>query len=135
MIESDTGIRPNPAPSGKCHINSVVIAQLRDQLRVPLDLMDHAMLADDPMRPKAGQGMYQRFGLADIGEWFALGFADQLVTALDHALVLYLPVRVVFPGLVREDELHVIDEAPTINDYSGNLAFLALAGRKLLGGG
>src|SRR5574338_605739 len=87
-------------------LHSVVVAKLRNQQRIPIDPINHAMLIGDAAGPEARQGMFQWFGLADAGEGFALDLAEEVVDALDHPLVLLLPVEVILPGRVGEDESH-----------------------------
>ena len=50
--------------------------------------------------------MFQRFRFSYSGKGVTLRFADQFIDPLDHPPVLLLPVEVVFPCLVGEDQLH-----------------------------
>lgn len=50
--------------------------------------------------------MVQRFWFAHPGERLALCLPYQLVDPIDHALVLLLPIEVVFPYLVSEKQFH-----------------------------
>lgn len=51
--------------------------------------------------------MFQWLGLANAAERLSLGFANQLVDPIDHLFVLLLPIQIVFPCLVRENQLHL----------------------------
>jgi hypothetical protein len=82
---------------------SIVVAQLSEEKGVPLHLVDHPMLIRDSTRPKACEGMFEWFGLAQASEWLALRFTNQFVDALNHPSVLLLPVQVILPYFIRED--------------------------------
>lgn len=86
--------------------DSVVIPQLRNQQRIPVQLINHPVLVGDPPGPVAGQRVFQGLRLADAGEGFALGFLDELVDALHHPFVLLLPEEVIVPGSVGKDQSH-----------------------------
>ena len=64
---------------------SVVNPQLRIQQRALPGLVDHPVLIRDGPRPEACQGVFQRLGFAEAGEWFACGSFDEFVDGLDHA--------------------------------------------------
>jgi len=87
---------------------SVVVAQLSDQDGVAFDLVHEAMLVGDAAGPVAGQRVLQRFGLADALEGSPLNVTDEGVDALYYLTVRLLPVEVLFPRVLREDELHSV---------------------------
>lgn len=76
--------------------------------------------------------MFQWLGLAHAAERFSLGFANQLVNPLHHFPVLLLPMQVVFPCLVRENQLHLAGfrstPLPAFNCATAERRRFALAG-------
>ncbi len=84
----------------------VVETQLRNLELVTLHPVNQPVLVGDAAGPKARQRMLQGFGFADTAERVSADFADQLVDALHHLLVVLMPVQVVLPGRVGENQPH-----------------------------
>ena len=82
----------------------IVVPELRDQQRLVFDLVNHPVLVGDAARLEPRQRMLERLGLADPLEGLALHLLDQLVDALDHLAVLFLPVAVILPGGIGKDQ-------------------------------
>lgn len=57
--------------------------------------------------------MLQWFGFAGANERFSLAFANQFVDPLRYFPVPFLPIQVVFPCLISEDQLHLASFRPT----------------------
>src|SRR5260370_1549018 len=64
------------------------------------------MLLGQPPRPPAGQRPAQRLGLAGPGKRRACAFVDETVQTGEQLRVRRLPVEIVFPGALAEDEPH-----------------------------
>ena len=80
--------------------------------------------------------MFQRFRFTDAGERLSHNFLDQLVDALNRALVLLLPVQVVIPGCLGKYQLHKPPISPRLDrgGWLGQLSLGTLAGTQLLNG-
>ena len=87
-------------------VKSVVVPKLGDEQSVIRDFVDHAVLVVNSAGPVASEAMFERFRLADTFERFSLGLFDQLVDSVKNLFVGFLPVQIVFPGVLREDEFH-----------------------------
>ena len=76
--------------------------------------------------------MLQRFGLSYARKGFTLCFPYQLIYSLDHASVLLLPIEIVFPCFVRENQLHLVSfrstPLPVFSCAAAERRRLALAG-------
>jgi hypothetical protein len=81
-------------------------SQLGELQSIAFYAVNHAMFISNSARPKIRQCVLERFGFSDASEWRALRFLDEFVDAFDHAFVLLLPVKVVFPGLTSKNQLH-----------------------------
>jgi len=77
--------------------------ELSNQKRAIFNSIHHAVLVSYAARPESCQRMFQCFWFSDSGEWFTLNFFNQLVDSLDHLFIVFLPIQVVFPCLVREN--------------------------------
>lgn len=84
----------------------VVITQLGDEERLPHHLVNDAVLIIDAPRPVPRQRMLQRLRLADAGKGRPRNLPDERVDALEQFLIGLLPVQVILPGLLGEDQLH-----------------------------
>jgi hypothetical protein len=76
-----------------------VIAELRDEERISLDLVHDAVLLIDPARPPPGKGVSQRFRLPGPAVGIAADLPKESVDPLEDPLVGFLPVKVILPGL------------------------------------
>jgi len=85
----------------------IVIPELGDQDGVVFDFEDDSMFGVDPPGPISGQGVSQRFGFSDTFEFVSLNIAYQLVNPFQNLLVGLLPVEIICPGVLREDESHL----------------------------
>src|SRR5262249_34038579 len=65
-----------------------------------------AVLLIDAARPVAGERVFQGLGLAEAGERLALDVADEGVDPLEDLAIGLLPVEVVLPRALGENELH-----------------------------
>ena len=76
--------------------------------------------------------MLQWFRFADAAEGFALCVADELVAPFHGAVVVLLPIQVVFPCLVCEHQLHLAGfrstPLPAFSCATAESSLLALAG-------
>jgi len=64
------------------------------------------MLLIDASGPVARQAMFQGFGLANALERSALYLLDKDIDALEDFSVRALPIEIIFPGVLGENELH-----------------------------
>lgn len=56
-----------------------MVAALKNNEDVIVDLVNKTMFHVDSPRPAPGQGMFEWFGISPSGEGFALDFPDQVV--------------------------------------------------------
>ena len=82
-----------------------MIAKLRYEEGVLLDLVDDAVFIGDAAGPVAGEGVFEGFGLALADKRHALYVADQQVDPLHDLFIVFLPVEVVLPGVLRDNQL------------------------------
>ncbi|KXS51878.1 MAG: hypothetical protein AWU57_3737 [Marinobacter sp. T13-3] len=87
-------------------VKSVVIPKQGDEKSVIRDFVDHAVLFVNSAGPVTSEAMFERFRFTDTFERFALGFLDQLVDSIKDFFISFLPVQIVFPGVLGEDEFH-----------------------------
>ena len=83
-----------------------MISKLGDQYGVILDFVHDTVFAVDSSGPISGQGVSQRFGFSDTFEFVSLNIAYQLVNPFQGLSVGLLPVEIIRPGVLREDECH-----------------------------
>jgi hypothetical protein len=50
--------------------------------------------------------MFQGFGLANALEWGTLDLLDESIDALEDFAVRALPIEIIFPGVLGENEFH-----------------------------
>ncbi len=98
--------------------------------------VDEPVLVVDSPRPVAGEAVFERLGFAGTGERVMHDLMDQPVDALEHQFVSVLPVKVVFPGVLREDEFHSASlrdlpppRSSSAMDSSSRLAFFGTRSR------
>ncbi len=77
-----------------------MVSKLCNEKITIFDFVNHAVFVIDAPRPVTREGVFERFWFTDASEWLTLDFIDQLVDALNHLSVLFLPVEVILPGLV-----------------------------------
>ena len=85
---------------------SVVIPHLRQFHSTFTDAIDDAMLLINSPRPPTGQRVAQRFRFADAGVRIAFDVLQQFVNPPDNPFVRLLPVLVILPSLIGEDQVH-----------------------------
>ena len=76
---------------------------------IVFDPVDEAMLPVQPPRPPAGQRAFERFRLAGTIKWRTHAFVDEVVQAEEQLAVVLLPVKIISPSLLVEDDLHSIN--------------------------
>lgn len=64
------------------------------------------MFLVDAAGPVARQAMFQGFGLTDTLERSTLNLFNEHVDALEDFSVRALPIEIIFPGMLGENELH-----------------------------
>src|SRR6185437_15095133 len=110
----------------------VVIPALRDQQAVLSGAVDQPVLLGDPARTPAGQGAAQGFGLARPGEGCAKALLDEAVEARRQPGILSLPVKIVLPGALAEDQFHSVSgrscPSPRSSSATDSSSRSALAG-------
>src|ERR1051325_926967 len=85
---------------------SIMIPHLRQFHSAFGEAIHDAVLLINPPRPPPGQRVTQRFGFADAGVRIAFDVLQQFVNPPDDLFVRLLPVLVIFPRLIREDQVH-----------------------------
>jgi len=84
----------------------IVETALRDLQHAGLDVVDQAMLAGDPSRPKTPQIALQRLRFAQSSKRMALNVFDQRVDLVAHANIGTRPVEIILPGTRCPDYSH-----------------------------
>ena len=83
-----------------------MIPELGDKQSVIRDLVNYSVFFVDSARPVPGKAVFEGLWLANTFERFSLGLFDQLVDSVKNLFVGFLPVQIVFPGVLGEDEFH-----------------------------
>jgi len=83
-----------------------VVAQLGDQEAVFGWFVDDPVLIIDAAGPIARQGMPQRFRFAYSLEGVPADLLEESIDALERLAVMPLPMEVIVPGFLREDQSH-----------------------------
>jgi hypothetical protein len=99
-------LRHNAKTAPAAGVKSVVIPKLGDKQSVIRDLVNYSVFLIDPARPVPGETMFEGLWFANTFERFSLGLFDQLVDSVKNLFVSFLPVQIVFPGVLGEDEFH-----------------------------
>ena len=85
---------------------SVVVSALRNQKPIIRWLVDKAVFLRQPPRPPAGQLSAQRLGLAGPGERRPGALLDETIQSREQFGIIRLPIKIVLPGAVAENEPH-----------------------------
>ncbi len=91
---------------GEGSYDSVMIPNHCYKNRIFSGPVDKSVFVVDAARPVAGEAVFEGFRLSGSGERVAHDLMDKPVDAFEHLFVGLLPVEVVFPGMLREDEFH-----------------------------
>ena len=87
-------------------IKSVVIPELGDKQSVIRDLVNYSVFFIYSARPVTGKAVFEGFWFANTFERFSFDLFDQLVDSVKNLFVGFLPVQIIFPGILGEDEFH-----------------------------
>jgi hypothetical protein len=93
-------------PAREQSVKSVVVPELGDKQSVIRDFVHHSVFFVDSARPVTGEAVLEGLRFTNTFEWFSLGLFDQLVDSVKDLFVGFLPVQIVFPGVLGEDEFH-----------------------------
>ncbi len=81
--------------------------------------------------PVTGKGVLKRFGFTNTFKRIAFGFLNESIDTMEDFFISFLPIDIVIPGVVRENELHSISSLSTpfsfsswTMDSNSRLAFL-----------
>ena len=85
---------------------SIMVSQLRDQNLIAGFLVNDPVLRSDASRPKALEHMPQRLRFPDPDGRISHDLFDEQIDARNHLQIGPLPVKIVLPGLRRENEIH-----------------------------
>jgi hypothetical protein len=88
---------------------SIVISELCKMEEILVDLVDHPVFIGDATGPVSGQAMFQGLGLTSAVKGSTLYFLNEFVDTLKDLSVSPLPVEVIFPGMLGEDDPHWIN--------------------------
>ena len=72
------------------------------------DFVNDSVLIVDSAGPVIGKGVLKGLGLARALKRGAHDLFDQVVDSLEDFLVRALPVEIIIPGVIRENDLHSI---------------------------
>jgi hypothetical protein len=87
-------------------VKSVVIPELGDKQSVIRDFVNYSVFFVDSARPVPCEAVLEGLWFANTFERFSLGLFNQLVDSVKNLFVGFLPVQIVFPGVLGEDEFH-----------------------------
>jgi len=90
----------------KSNPESVVIPKLGDKQGVIRDLVNHSVFFIDSPRPITGQAVFEGLWFSDAFKRLSRRFLDQFVDSAEGLFVGFLPVQIVFPGVLGEDQFH-----------------------------
>lgn len=83
-----------------------MVPALGNQHRVGLDLVDETMFVVDSARPVPGESVLERFRFTDALERRASNVLNQEIDSLEKFAVRLLPMKIVIPSMLGEDQLH-----------------------------
>lgn len=83
-----------PAPAS----TEIAVTGLQDGGFITAGQVDQPVLVSDAARPSPGQGVFQRFGLADSLVGIAQGILNEPVDPFENLTVGRLPVKIVRPA-------------------------------------
>jgi hypothetical protein len=92
-------------PLNKC-VKSVVVPELGNEQGVIRDLVNDAVFFVNSSGPVTSEAVFEGFRFAHSLEWFSFGLLDKLVDSVQDFFVGFLPVQIVFPSVLGEDEFH-----------------------------
>jgi hypothetical protein len=87
-------------------VKSVVIPELGDKQSVIRDLVNDSVFLVDSAGPITGETVFEGLGFTDAFKRFSLGLLDELIDSIKDLFVGFLPVQIVFPGVLGEDQFH-----------------------------
>jgi hypothetical protein len=74
-----------------------------------VNFIDDPVLIGDATRPVSGQAMSQGLGLTSSFKGCTLYFLNEFVDAFKDLSISPLPIEVIIPGMLGEDDLHSIN--------------------------
>ena len=83
-----------------------MVTQLRDPHIVAGNAINNPVFACDPARPIPLQRVLQRLRFPDSPIGIAHDLLDELVNAPERLRIRFLPIEILPPGIIREDEIH-----------------------------
>ena len=83
-----------------------MVSQLGDQDMIAGLFVNDPMFGSDATRPVALQYVLQRLGLTDAGGRITHDFFDEQIDPRNHVRIRLLPIKIIVPGLRRENEIH-----------------------------
>ena len=83
-----------------------MISKLGHEERFVFDFINYSMFIIDSPGSIAGKTMFKWFRFSDPLERRVLDVFDKLIYSLQDLFISSLPVEVIFPGVLREDQIH-----------------------------
>ena len=83
-----------------------MISELRQEESFIFNFINDPVFIVDAPGPVTGKAMSERFRFSDSLEWRAFDIPDELIDSLQDFFVGALPVKIIFPGVLREDQIH-----------------------------
>jgi hypothetical protein len=80
-----------------------VIPELGDEQSIIRDFVNHSLLFVDSSRPVTSEAVFERLRLTDTSKRFSFSLFDQLIDSIEYLFVGFLPVQIVFPGVLGEE--------------------------------
>ena len=85
---------------------SVMVSQLRDMDCIFVKFIDKSVFIGNSPGPVAGKGMLQWFRLTNTFKGISFGLINKSIETSENFFIGFLPIEIVLPGVVGEDELH-----------------------------
>lgn len=73
--------------------------------RITSSLVNETMFLVDPTRPVTRKCVFEGFRFSDPLEWIPNGLVDEDVNATEDFFIRFLPIQVISPRMIRENDL------------------------------
>lgn len=95
-----------------------MVSKLGDMNRIPGNFINETMLVVDAAGPVTRKRMFKRLWFSEPLKRVALRFLDECVYPTENFLVGFLPIKIVLPRVIRENELQSISALSVPSSFS-----------------
>lgn len=95
-----------------------MISKLGDMNRIIGNFVNETMLVVDPTRPVTRKCVFEWLGFSDPLEWIPHGLFDEGIDATKDFFIRFLPVQVIIPGVIRENEFQSMRSLAVPSSFS-----------------